>query len=321
MRLTGDLSPRSPQSYAMTGSDPLAVPAAVRGVDFPFTPHELLGIPADTTTGPNIYLYVVGLGNNLGIRSASLTGPSGPVPIGTVTQRTPGGEAFFYGGGVLIPTKPLTPGASYRADVVWLSPSGRTFNQTFAIRTAGGPPVLGSQLLAKVVSGKVRVKVPGKGQKFVLLRGSSLIPVGSLLDTRRGTVLLTSATGNGSQAGQFSGSVFQVLQSSNPAAKGLTELRLKGGSFRRCGQGKAKRATAARRPRTIRKLRGNAHGSFRTRGRRAAATIRGTRWTVADRCDGTLTTVARGVVDVLDFRRKRTVTLKAGQRYLARART
>jgi hypothetical protein len=39
----------------------------------------------------------------------------------------------------------------------------------------------------------------------------------------------------------------------------------------------------------------------------------------ADRCDGTLTTVKRGVVSVRDFKRKKTITVRAGHSYLARA--
>jgi hypothetical protein len=46
--------------------------------------------------------------------------------------------------------------------------------------------------------------------------------------------------------------------------------------------------------------------------------VRGTDWTVEDRCDGTLTIVKRGTVVVRDQVKRRTVTLKAGQRYLAR---
>jgi hypothetical protein len=42
-------------------------------------------------------------------------------------------------------------------------------------------------------------------------------------------------------------------------------------------------------------------------------------WLTADRCDGTLTRVTRGRVAVRDFRRKRTVVVRAGKSYLARA--
>jgi hypothetical protein len=42
------------------------------------------------------------------------------------------------------------------------------------------------------------------------------------------------------------------------------------------------------------------------------------RWDVEDRCDGTLTKVLKGTVSVRDFKKKKTVTVKAGKSYLAR---
>jgi hypothetical protein len=147
--------------------------------------------------------------------------------------------------------------------------------------------------------------------------------VGSFLNTRRGTVRLVAATDNagGTQTGTFSRGLFQVLQSRARRARGMTELRLKGSSFRSCRAGLGGRAGAAQvSRRTIRRVRSNARGRFRTRGRNSAATVRGTVWITADRCDGTLTTVKRGRVAVRDFRRKRTITVRAGKSYLARAR-
>ena len=165
-----------------------------------------------------------------------------------------------------------------------------------------------------------------KGVTFVPLEEARQVPVGSFLDTERGTVELVSATGSGSrtQSGKFSSGLFQVLQSRNRSAKGLTELRLKGSSFNRCrargGSAATRGANAAQLSRrTIRRLRANAKGRFRTRGRHSAATVRGTVWITADRCDGTLTTVKRGKVAVRDLRRKRTITLTAGKSYLAKA--
>jgi len=61
-------------------------------------------------------------------------------------------------------------------------------------------------------------------------------------------------------------------------------------------------------------------GRFRTRGRYSSATVRGTAWTAADRCDGALTTVRRGRVAVRDFKRRKNVSVRAGKSYLARAR-
>jgi len=186
-----------------------------------------------------------------------------------------------------------------------------------------------------VVRGRVLIAVPAgsagsgsaraaqKGLRFVPLTAGRQIPVRSFLDTRRGTVRVTTATPSaGTQTGQFSSGLFQVLQSGKRSARGLTELRLKGSTFKRCRLGRRARATAAARRyrRTVRRrLWANARGRFRTRGRYSSATVRGTVWTVSDRCDGTLTAVRSGRVTVRDFRRKRTITLRRGKRYLARA--
>jgi ferric-dicitrate binding protein FerR (iron transport regulator) len=70
----------------------------------------------------------------------------------------------------------------------------------------------------------------------------------------------------------------------------------------------------------VRRLFGDGKGSFRTRGRTAAATVRGTRWGTQDRCDGTLVIVQRGRVSVRDLVRHRTVLVRAGHAYLARRR-
>jgi hypothetical protein len=67
------------------------------------------------------------------------------------------------------------------------------------------------------------------------------------------------------------------------------------------------------------KLWGNGKGKFRTTGKYSSATVRGTIWLTQDECDGTLTWVQRGIVSVRDFKRKKTVTVKARHSYLARA--
>jgi hypothetical protein len=45
--------------------------------------------------------------------------------------------------------------------------------------------------------------------------------------------------------------------------------------------------------------------------------VGGTVWLTQDRCDGSLVTVAKDSVDVFDFTLKKTITLTAGQSYLA----
>ena len=197
-------------------------------------------------------------------------------------------------------------------------------------------PVLGRTVNAEPVSGEVTVAIPAgadsagdartaqKGLRFIPLREARQLPVGTFFNTRKGRVRLQTATTRRGrrQAGVFSGGLFQTLQSRRRSARGLTELRLKGSSFRRCARaGHGSGASTARHSkRRIRRLRGNARGRFRTRGRYSAATVRGTIWEVSDRCDGTLTKVSRGRVSVRDFRRRRNVLVRAGKSYLARVR-
>jgi hypothetical protein len=195
---------------------------------------------------------------------------------------------------------------------------------------------LGRLFVARTVSGTVTIAFPRgfvptgraraaqKGLTFIPLEQAREIPVGSFLNTRRGTVNLTAAVNaaGATQSGNFSRGLFQVVQSSRASARGLTELRLKGSSFRGCrarGSGRSASAAGLSR-RAVRRLRSNATGRFRTRGRNSAATVRGTVWETIDRCDGTLTKVRRGRVAVRDFRRKKTVIVRAGKSYLAKAR-
>jgi hypothetical protein len=186
----------------------------------------------------------------------------------------------------------------------------------------GAFPTLGRTVGVHVVRGRVYVRKPGS-RRFVRLTDDQVIRVGSLLDTRRGTIRLTTAlpSAGATQTGDFFQGVFKVLQSRKRSAKGLTELRLTGGSFGACrGARGASGSAHAARSRKVRSLRGNAKGRFRTRGRNASATVRGTNWGTIDRCDGTLTVVRSGRVVVRDFVRKRTIVLRSGQSYLARAR-
>jgi hypothetical protein len=61
-------------------------------------------------------------------------------------------------------------------------------------------------------------------------------------------------------------------------------------------------------------------GQFRTKGKYAAGTVRGTVWSMSDLCNGTLTVVHRGTVAVFDEVRRKTILVHAGQRYLALAK-
>ncbi|HEX7297945.1 MAG TPA: fibronectin type III domain-containing protein [Solirubrobacteraceae bacterium] len=181
------------------------------------------------------------------------------------------------------------------------------------------PPVLGKSVNLDERSGQVTVKVPGV-PSYVALSQRTSVPVGSIVDTRHGSVTLRTAVRGGKvQSAIFHGGLFQVRQPRDAA--GLTELRLRG-PLPTCGSGAARAAATAKRKRKPpRRLWGrDNHGRFRTRGGNSVATVRGTSWYVEDRCGGTLTRVTKGSVSVRDLRLHRTVLVSAGQSYLARAK-
>jgi hypothetical protein len=219
-----------------------------------------------------------------------------------------------------------------------VDPTSAVYVFQIALELADLPaPTLGRNVNVQVVSGTVLVALPAgaassragarasqQGRRFVPLEEAQQIPVGSYLDTKRGTVKLVSARGTGSktQSGRFSKGIFSVGQTRTGSNRGLTTLKLRGGNFRRCraGASASGAASAAKlSKRTIRRLNANAKGKFRGSGKNSVGTTRGTVWITKDRCDGTLTKVTRGKLSVRDLRRKRTITLRAGQSYLAKA--
>ena len=179
---------------------------------------------------------------------------------------------------------------------------------------AGPSPELGRTVVATPTSGTVRVTLPGARRSFVL-RAADDIPVGSTVDTRHGHVSITTALpGGATQRGNFWGGFFKVRQSRATRLRGMTTLELR--SNLTCGT--TARAAAVRRRNSL--WGSDRRGRFRTHGRNATATVRGTIWHTTDRCDGTLVTVQSGAVRVHDTVLRRTVTVRRGHSYLARNR-
>jgi PKD repeat protein len=176
-------------------------------------------------------------------------------------------------------------------------------------------PELGETIIVEPAGGTVRVRVPG-ASSFVQLGELRVVPVGSLVDARRGKALLSSVRDRrGSvQQGHFSKGLFKVRQ--RRSQKYFTELTLRG-QLDPCPSARSAQARPSRANR--RKLWGNGNGRFRTQGRYSSSAVRGTRWLTQDTCEGTLTVVRRGRVAVRDFVRDTTTVLDAGERYLARA--
>ncbi|MBV9605576.1 MAG: hypothetical protein JO027_10730, partial [Solirubrobacterales bacterium] len=191
-----------------------------------------------------------------------------------------------------------------------------------AAAAAPPPPVLGTSEDVKPVSGTVFIKSPS-GQ-FIPLTGATQIPSGTVIDALHGSLQLLVAIGKGkTDHGIFGGAIFKITLARN----GLATLTLVEGAFAgapsyaQCKAHAAADTTAtAASSRTLQLLHASAHGKFRTSGRYSAATVRGTIWTVADRCDGTLTHVITDSVAVTDFVHHKTIILHAGQSYLAKPR-
>jgi hypothetical protein len=158
-------------------------------------------------------------------------------------------------------------------------------------------PKLGRTAIVAVVSGHVRIR-PKRARLFAPLTGRRLIALGATVDASHGTVKLVTARDRSGarQSGVFDGGAFVITQDHS----GLVDLLLAGGRrvARACGATVGRDSSTGARARlpiagaavsstVLRLLHAHAQGRFRTRGRYAAATVRGTQWTTMDRCDGT----------------------------------
>jgi len=239
----------------------------------------------------------------------------------------------------------LVPNALYHVRLVATNAAGTTFGPDMTFTTSHGAtpgsPTLGRTFNISTVSGLILVKVHGV---FIPLTELTQIPANTLINALHGTLSLTSAGVGGhpsadvaakgkgkkgkgktaTQKGNFGGAIFKIGQAAGGANKGLVTLSIVEGAFKgapsysQCTKHKASDATVAKASsKTLQLLHASAKGKFSTKGKYSAATVLGTKWTVADRCDGTLTHDITDSVKVTDFVHHKTVTLHAGQSYLA----
>ena len=228
---------------------------------------------------------------------------------------------------------PGEPGATAAAD--WAARDQRQpQQQALTLDDLPDPEPFREVNVQRIGPGPVFVRLPGNAARtsqagaprgFVPLEAAAQVPVGSILETSRGRVALEStadARGLRTQRAQFYAGMFQVLQPR--AQRPVTEMVLKGGSFRGCGSARpaaswsrAEASQRRRQGRRVRRVLGDGRGRFRTRGRYSSATVRGTTWLVEDRCNGTLTRVAArprtNRVEVRNLVTRRTRVLRAGQ--------
>ena len=201
------------------------------------------------------------------------------------------------------------PNAIYHVRLVARNGDGTTFGPDVVFKTdkdgVPGPPMAGKTFNVSA-TGLVLIKLHGV---FVPLTELRQIPNGTIINALHGTLTLITAGGTQhatlsinakhkkkskkvkTQTGKFGGAVFKVTQTrSGLATISLVSNAFKGApSFASCKAKKGKAVGAAVSSKTLQLLHSSAHGKFRTKGKYAAATVRGTIWTIADRCDGTLT--------------------------------
>jgi hypothetical protein len=164
--------------------------------------------------------------------------------------------------------------------------------------------------------GTVTIKLPGN-KKFETLEDDEQVPVGTTVNVKKGRItLITAADENGGTAtADFYDGIFKIGQTKGK--KPITVLTL---VEKLSCAASGKKAAIAKKKTTKRRLWGDGTGRFRTKGKHSAATVVGTKWLVQDTCTTTLTKVARGKVSVRDFAKKKTVLVRKGHKYIARAR-
>jgi hypothetical protein len=197
-------------------------------------------------------------------------------------------------------------------------------------------PLAGVRTLATLVSGDVYVKLPSASRSFrqsgplagfVPLKGIAALPVGTIVDARRGTLALQTAV-DGRVEGdarrrlgraRLTAAIFQIRQArarsaASRARRIATRLLLVSPPAAEIGCRRNPPAKGV-----VRTLRATAKGFYRVSGGGSFGQSRNATWQTTDRCDGTITRVTRGSVRVFDKGRRRTVTVRAGKRYIARA--
>jgi hypothetical protein len=153
-------------------------------------------------------------------------------------------------------------------------------------------PAYRKSVVLRPQAGRTLVRRPGD-TAFAEIRSRTAVAVGTTVDVKQGAVIVIAATPTATETAKFSGGVFTTSG---------TDLTLS--ETLRCGR--------------ARRLTGDGAGAFRIRGRYAAATGRGAKWTVQDTCKQTHVTVSRGVVAVRDNRRPKTVLIRSGRSFTAR---
>ena len=174
-----------------------------------------------------------------------------------------------------------------------------------------------------------KVKLPGSNEYVDLVPGT-VLPPGTTVDLSGGAgIQLTDSDGKTTvfygESGTpstftITGQLFsdRITAGTKAAQPPVENIKLVGGNFAAC-KTSALRGGAGKTPPPVRRLWGKGKGHYRTQGKYAAATVRGTWWETVDRCDGTLIVVKQGKVVVRDLVAKKDHVVTGGHSYLAKA--
>ena len=172
-------------------------------------------------------------------------------------------------------------------------------------------PKLGKTALVNAVSGTVKIKEKGGAGFRSLSRSPELVPMGSIIDAKRGKVRVRAAgKGRGFDEGTFWKGDFELDYDREDARNELTlQGELGGGA---CGA-----RDGAGRAAGVPRLWGSSDDPFKTIGWFSGAEVeeKGTKWLIEDLCDATRTVVKSGAVrgfagDVLSMRVDAGATIK-----------
>jgi hypothetical protein len=263
----------------------------------------------------------------------SKPGSSGPVYDHRTPGQSVGGD--FSAHLVTASVSNLVPDAIYHARLVATNRKGTVYGPDVQFKTEALPrpaaPVLGKSINIAPVSGLVLVRLQGQ---VLPLTQRRQVPADTEIDALQGTLKVVAAKapasshgtrhaqtdrrhrGNNTQRGTFGGAILRLSQSARGAASGLVGLTLIEGVFKDAPTFASCKAAGP--TRTLETLSANARGTFITRGHYGSASASDARWTITDRCDGTLAHDAGGSVLIRDLSRPRLVVLHSGQSYLAK---
>lgn len=177
--------------------------------------------------------------------------------------------------------------------------------------------------------GEILVKLPGS-DVFVPLEQDQVVPLGTVVDARKGEAKVTWARPDGTKySAWFWAGVFEIKQTTGGDPFG--EVKLRDDLVGKATTSRVASASgfgnpvtqfevwtaAKKKGKKKNKVWGKGKGKFRSSGNNSSASVRGTTWLVENFTNATRTYVRSGVVDVRDLRKRKTIRLRKGKSYVA----